>query len=86
LEDKKMFKKPVVIGLLLVMGMLMGCGVAGKVSSKMESSKTAYMRCLEENPDNPERCAALRQAYEADMRAFRDTTQGLTRRGVLSPD
>jgi hypothetical protein len=86
LEDKKMFKKPVVIGLLLVMGMLMGCGAAANLSSRFESSKTAYMRCLEENPDNPERCAALRQAYEADMRAFRDTTQGLTRRGVLSPD
>ena len=72
------------IGLFLIMGMLTGCGVAAKVSPGMESSKAAYQRCLEQNPDNPERCAAQRQAYEADMRAFRATTQGLTRRGVLS--
>jgi hypothetical protein len=81
-----MYKKVMVIGLIYVMGFLMGCGAAANLSPRFESSKTAYMRCLEQNPDNPERCAAFRQAYEADMRAFRDTSQGLTRRGVLSPD
>lgn len=80
-----MSPKAMAIGLVLVMG-LMGCGAAGNFSSGMESSKTAYMRCLEQNPDNPERCAAFRQAYENDMRVFNTTTQGLTRRGVLSPD
>jgi hypothetical protein len=81
-----MFKKLMAIGSLFMMACLMGCGAAANLSSGLESSKTAYMRCLEQNPDNPERCAAFRQAYEADMRAFRDTSQGLTRRGVLSPD
>jgi hypothetical protein len=81
-----MSKTSMAIGLFIVLGILMGCGVAAKVSPRMESSKTAYQRCLEQNPDNPERCAAFRQAYEADVRAFRDTSQGLTRRGVLSPD
>ncbi len=78
--------KSMAVSLLLVAGVLSGCGAAGMVGSKMESSKTAYMRCLEENPDNPERCAARRDAYEADVRAFHNVSQGLTRRGVLSPD
>jgi hypothetical protein len=81
-----MYKKSMAIGLLFTMAFLMGCGSAANLSSRFESSKTAYMRCLEQNPDNPERCAAFREAYEADVRAFRDTSQGLTRRGVLSPD
>jgi hypothetical protein len=81
-----MYKKSMAMGLLFTMAFLMGCGAAANLSSRFESSKTAYMRCLEQNPDNPERCAAFREAYEADVRAFRDTSQGLTRRGVLSPD
>ncbi|MFZ2088113.1 MAG: hypothetical protein WAU47_06025 [Desulfobaccales bacterium] len=81
-----MFKKLMAFGLLFIMSCFMGCGAKANLSSRFESSKMAYMRCLEQNPDNPERCAALRQAYEADMRVFRDTSQGLTRRGVLSPD
>jgi hypothetical protein len=72
--------------LLGVVGIIAGCGAAGMVNTRMESSKTAYMRCLEENPHNPERCAALRDAYEADVRAFNNVSTGLTRRGVLSPD
>jgi hypothetical protein len=75
-----MFKKLMAMGLLFVMACLMGCGAAANLSSRFESSKTAYMRCLEQNPDNPERCTAFRQAYEADVRTFRDTSQGLTRR------
>ena len=81
-----MYKKSMAMGLLFTVAFLMGCGAAANLSPRFESSKTAYMRCLEQNPDNPERCAAFREAYEADVRAFRDTSQGLTRRGVLSPD
>jgi hypothetical protein len=83
---KNMAKMLIFIGLLSVMACLTGCGAATNVSSRFESSKAAYMRGLEQNPDNPERCAALREAYEADVRAFRNVSQGLTRRGVLSPD
>jgi hypothetical protein len=78
-------KKLMALGLLPVMLSLLGCGGAPRLSS-LESSKTAYMRCLEQNPDDPSRCDALRQAYEADMRVFQNTRRGLTRSGVLNPD
>jgi hypothetical protein len=81
-----MVKKLLALGLLVIVEILMGCGAAGMVNTRMESSKAAYLRCLEQNPDNPERCAALREAYEADVRAFNTVSKGLTRRGVLSPD
>jgi hypothetical protein len=79
-------KKIMGIGLLFIMAFLTGCGAAAKIGSRMESSKTAYQRCLEQNPDDPSRCAALRQAYEADLRAFRETTTGLRRGGVIAAD
>jgi hypothetical protein len=79
-------KKLMALGLLSVMVLLMGCGAAPRLSSGLESSKAAYMRCLEQNPDDPSRCDALRQAYEADVRVFRNTRQGLTRSGLLNPD
>ena len=64
-------QKLMALGLLLVMASLMGCGAATHMSSGLESSKAAYMRCLERNPDDPSKCDALRQAYEADLRVFR---------------
>lgn len=79
-------KKILALGILWVLASLSGCGAANFSLSSLDSSKAAYMRCLEQNPDDPSKCAAFRQAYEADVRAFRDTSTGLTRRGVLSPD
>lgn len=38
---------------------------------EMEHSKTAYKQCLEEHPDDPDKCEALRRAYEADLKAYR---------------
>jgi hypothetical protein len=81
-----MHSKIMAIGLLFVMAFLSGCGAASIGLRGFDSSKAAYMRCLEQNPDDPSKCDALRQSYEADLRAFRETTTGLTRRGVLSPD
>jgi hypothetical protein len=79
--------KLMVIGIMFALVCVNGCGAASNVRlSNMESSKTAYMRCLEQNPDDPSKCAALRQAYEADLRAFRDTSKGLTRGGLFSND
>ena len=81
-----MRKRIIALGLLGVMASLNGCGAANIGLRGLDSSKSAYMRCLEQNPDDPSRCDAFRQAYEADLRAFRETTTGLSRRGVLSPE
>lgn len=82
-----MLKKLMVIGLFLSLTSASGCGTASNIRlSGLESSKTAYMRCLEQNPDDPSKCASLRQAYEADLRAFRDSSKGLTRGGLFSND
>ena len=60
--------------------MLSGCAVAAKVRARddMEASKAAYKRCLQEHPDDPSKCEGLRQAYEADLKAFRATSHALT--------
>jgi hypothetical protein len=81
-----MHRKIMALGLLWVMASLNGCGAANLGLRGLDSSKAAYMRCLEQNPEDPSKCDALRQAYEADLRAFHATTTGLSRRGVLSPD
>jgi hypothetical protein len=56
-----------------------GCGVAAKVTARedMQNSKAAYKACLAANPDNPDKCEALRRAYEADIQAYRETSKGL---------
>jgi hypothetical protein len=74
------------IGLLLVIALLNGCGAANLSLSGFESSKAAYMRCLEQNPDEPSKCESFRQAYEADVRAMRETSRGLTRGGLFPAD
>ncbi|MDC8449181.1 MAG: hypothetical protein LV473_12580 [Nitrospira sp.] len=60
--------------------MLSGCAIAAKVRARddMEASKAVYKRCLQEHPDDPLKCEALRQAYEADLKAFRATSHALT--------
>jgi hypothetical protein len=82
-------KKLMALALLSVTALLSGCAAAALMSAatnpRLESSKAAYMRCLEQHPDDPSQCAALREAYEADMRALHSTTQGLTRDGGRFP-
>jgi hypothetical protein len=53
--------------------LLSGCGIAAKVNARqdMEASKAAYKACLATRA--PEACEGQRQAYEADLSAYRAT-------------
>jgi hypothetical protein len=58
----------------ILAGLLSGCGIAAKVNARndMEASKSAYKACLaHQSQDDPSSCEALRQAYEADLSAYR---------------
>lgn len=59
--------------LVIVTAFSGGCGIAASIRLRndMESSKTAYKQCLKEHPDDPDKCEALRRAYEADLKAYR---------------
>ena len=59
------------LALVLCLTLLIsGCGIAAKVNARddMFKSKDAYKACLAANPDNPDKCEALRRAYEADVK------------------
>ena len=78
-----------ILGLLLILGITLAsgsCGVAAKVRSRndMEDSKAAYKRCLQQNPDDLSKCEALRKVYEADLKAYRETSKGIMPRGTIS--
>ena len=64
---KRLFIVPVLAVLLS------GCGVAAKVNARhdMEASKVAYKACLAERGQDAAACDGLRQAYEADLLAYR---------------
>jgi len=65
-----------------------GCGIAAKVRARddMEVSKAAYKKCLEQHPDDPSKCEALRRAYEADLKAYRETSKGIRPGYTISVD
>ena len=50
------------------------CGTTEKVRARkdMENSKAAYEKCLQQYPDDPSPCEALRRAYEADVETYRE--------------
>src|SRR5271155_699750 len=60
-------------------GLVAGCGIAAKVNARndMEASKSAYKACLAEHPKDPAACEGPREAYEADLAAYRATSAGL---------
>jgi hypothetical protein len=73
--------------LILCLALLVsGCGIAAKVTARedMQNSKAAYKACLAANPDNPDKCEAQRRAYEADIKAYRETSKGIRPGGVVS--
>ena len=55
-----------------------GCAVAAKVHTRndMMQSKTEYTDCLRANSSEPQKCAGLKEAYEADLQAYRATSAG----------
>ena len=70
---KRLFIVPVLAVLLS------GCGVAAKVNARhdMEASKVAYKACLAERGQDAAACDGLRQAYEADLSAYRATSAAI---------
>jgi hypothetical protein len=69
----------------LVSATACGCGVAAKVQARndMMQAKSAYTQCLSENSSEPSKCAGLREAYDADLQAYRATSSGLRSGSVL---
>lgn len=59
--------------LAVALALANGCGTTAKAEARkdMDNSKAAYERCLQQNPDNPSQCEALKRAYEADVEAYR---------------
>ncbi len=53
---------------------LSGCTGMVQARNDMMQEKIAYTQCLQENSANPGQCAGLREAYEADLQAYRATT------------
>jgi hypothetical protein len=62
-----------------------GCGIAAKVQARddMMQAKSAYTQCLSENSSDPSKCAGFKEAYDADLQAYRATSNGLRSGGVL---
>ena len=83
-----MNEKLLAIILMIALAFTNSCGIAAKVRARddMEVSKAAYKRCLEQNPDDPSKCEALRRAYEADLKAYRETSRGIRPGYTISVD
>jgi hypothetical protein len=67
---------------------LAGCGVVAKVQARdeMMQAKTAYTQCLQQNSAETARCDGFKQAYEADLQAYRATSAGIRPGYALSVD
>lgn len=69
---------PVLVG-CLVSWVLFSRGVAAKVQTRddMMQAKSAYTQCLTNNSSEPSKCAGLKEAFEADLQAYRATASGV---------
>jgi len=65
-----------------------GCGIAAKIRARedMEQSKAFYKKCLEQHHDDPSKCESLRRAFEADLKAYRETSKGIRPGYTISVD
>ena len=61
-----------------------GCGIAAKVQARndMMQAKDAYTQCLAENSD-PSKCQGLKEAYDADLKAYLATSSGVRSGSVV---
>jgi hypothetical protein len=66
------------IMLIAALGFTNSCGTGdqARAQNAMLTSMAAYARCLEQNPDDPSKCEALKRAYEADCRAYEEAGRG----------
>ena len=60
--------------LAVVLAGATSCGTTakGRARNEMDNSKAAYEKCLQQNPDDPSRCEALKRAYEVDLEIYRE--------------
>jgi hypothetical protein len=82
-----MRKAPAVRAALVLVGCLVssaitiasGCGTVAKVQARddMMQAKSAYTQCLTNNSSEPSKCAGLKEAFEADLQAYRATASGV---------
>ena len=74
--------------LIVIIAFSNSCGLAviARARNDMEDSKAAYKRCLQQNPDDPSKCEALKRAFEADLKAYRETKKGIGRGHTISID
>ena len=69
--------KPCGSGLLVLLGIFVsGCGIAAKIQARndMMQAKNAYTQCLAENSADSSKCQGLKEAYDADLRAYLATS------------
>lgn len=61
-----------------------GCALAAKIRARddMEASKVDYKNCLRANSETPQKCDSLKAMYEADLKAYRQTTNAM-RNGIV---
>jgi len=72
--------KPRGSGLLVLFGIFVsGCGIAAKVQARddMMQAKDSYTQCLTENSADPSKCQGLKEAYDADLKAYLATSSGV---------
>jgi hypothetical protein len=60
-------------------GLVAGCGIAAKINARndMQASKAVYKACLAQHQEDVAACEGPREAYEADLAAYRATSAGL---------
>ena len=72
-----MKKRLSAIILLLALAFANSCGTADKARAKkdMENSRAAYEKSLQQYPDDPSKCEALKRAYEAGVETYHKASQ-----------
>jgi len=67
-----MRKYSLVLILLATQILIVGCGTGDQLRARnaMESSRAAYEKCLEQNPNDYAKCEPLKRKYDADLKAY----------------
>ena len=67
------------VAVILLGALVTGCGIVAKVQARhdMQASQARYQAGLAQNPQTPANCESPRLSYEADLRAYIATTEGL---------
>ena len=65
-----------VLSVVLLTSLLTGCAVI-RARNDMEASKAEYKQCLREHSEDTSKCDAYRAMYEADLKAYRATTDAM---------